>query len=110
MWTYKYGKFDDNQVLNAKNDMRKRIFFLLLCVDPKTKDNYTNININDAFEGTLTEFGGLCELLDNPPQFVHIMSLLEAALLEYNSENFNFRVYRKLVLDAGNEVLKIEEV
>jgi len=38
------------------------------------------------------------------------MSLLESALQEYEKgEEFDFSLYRKLVLDAGSEVMKIRE-
>lgn len=108
--TYKYGEFTNNQIAEAKQYMRKRIFFLLLIVDPKTKDEYLNININDAFNSELTKIGGMNNILFNPPELVRIMSLLEAALMEYQKECFDFGKYRKLILDAGNEVLKIKEV
>ena len=38
------------------------------------------------------------------------MSLLEAALMELQSQDdFDFSKYRKLILDAGNEVVKIDD-
>jgi len=36
------------------------------------------------------------------------MSLLEQALSLYDEKDFNFKLYRKLLLDAGSEVLKIK--
>lgn len=110
MWQNKYGQFTDSQMQQTKESMRKQIYFLLLCVDPKTKEDYKNINVNQAFENLLCKFAGLNELLFYPVALVNIMSLLEAALIEYNSKDFNYATYRKLVLDAGSEVLKIEEV
>jgi hypothetical protein len=38
------------------------------------------------------------------------MSLLQAAMNEYNSLKFNFKTYRKLILDAGSEIDKLKEV
>lgn len=108
--TYKYGEFSNNQIASVKKSMRKQIYFLLLCVDPETKDEYINVNINDAFDGLLRKFGGFNNLLNYPPAFVDVMSLLNAAQLEYNNPDFQFSVYRKLVLDAGAKVLDIEEV
>jgi len=107
---YKYGTYTDNQIAYTKDWMRKQIYFLLLCADPKTKENYTNIDINQDFDSLLKKFGGFNELLLCPPELVQIMSLLEAALREVNNPNFDFSIYRKLVLDAGSEVLKIKEV
>jgi len=37
------------------------------------------------------------------------MSLLESALIEYQSECFNYMKYRKLILDAGSEVMRLKE-
>lgn len=108
--TYKYGVFSENQIQEIKQYIRKRIFFLLLIVDPKTRNDYENINVSDAFYSELTKIGGLNSILYEPPELVRIISLLEAALIEYQKECFDFGKYRKLILDAGNEVLKIKEV
>lgn len=107
---YKYGEFSSNQIAQTKEYMRKRIFFLLLIVDPKTKDEYENVNVKEAFECELKKLGGLNSILFYPPELVRIIALLEAALNELSSPTFNWNKYRKLVLDAGNEVLKIKEV
>lgn len=110
MVSYKYGEFNDEQIAITKDKIRKQIFHLLLYVDPNTKDQYPDINVNWAFECLLKKLGGLNSLLDYPPEIVAITTLLEAALMEYNSSTFEFAIYRKLVLDAGAEVLNIKEV
>lgn len=107
---YKYGEFSENQIQTTKIYLRKRIYFLLLIVDPKTRDNYKNVDIDEAFNSELLKIGGLNSILYEPPELVTVLSLLEAALLEYHNEDFSYAKYRKLVLDAGNEVLKIKEV
>ena len=58
----------------------------------------------------LYKLGGLNSVLYEPPELVTVISLLEAARIEYGKENFNFKIYRKLVLDSGAEILKIKEV
>lgn len=107
---YKYGEFSSNQIAETKEYMCKRIFFLLLIVDPKTKQEHKNINVCDAFDCELRKIAGLNSILFEPPELVRIMSLLEAALIEFNSPDFSWKKYRKLVLDACNEVSKIKEV
>ena len=104
---YKYGDFTDEQFTNALLKIRKKIFFLLLYVDPKTKEEYTRIDINGAFDNLLYELGGMNSMLSYPTELVTVMSLLEAARMEYFSENFNFKIYRKLILDSGVEIMKI---
>lgn len=106
----KYGYFSQTQISAAKESMRKQIYFLLLIVDPRTRNDYSNVNIDVAFDTTLRKFGGFNSVLNESPELVWVISLLEAALIEYHSDSFNYATYRKLVLDAGNEVLKIKEV
>lgn len=110
MWPYRDGCFSTDQIDEAKKYMRRQIFFLLLYVDPKTKDKYENVDVVQAFDSVLTWFSGLNVALEYPAPLVQVISLLEAAKMEYQSPAFDFAKYRKLVLDAGCEVLKIKEV
>ena len=108
---HKYGwDFTKEQISDAKTDIRGKIFFLLLCVDPKTKSEYQNIDVETAFDSLLRNLDGYNKLFDYPVEVVRTMCLLEAALNEYKKPDFQFSIYRKLVLDAGSEVLKIKEV
>lgn len=108
---HKYGwDFTKEQISDAKTDLRGKIFFLLLCVDPKTKSEYQNIDVETAFDSLLRNLDGYNKLFDCPVEVVRTMCLLEAALNEYKKPDFQFSIYRKLVLDAGSEVLKIKEV
>lgn len=104
-----YGEFSENQIAQTKKSLRGSIFFLLLCVDPKTSWEYEDVDVNKCFNGLLLKIGGLNELLLKQPEVVTTMSLLQAALIEYNSLDFNFTIYRKLILDAGAEIDKLRE-
>lgn len=108
--THEYGEFSDKQMHEVKESIRKQIFFLLLIVDEKTRDEYNNVDVNAAFDGLLRKIGGLNKLLGEPIEIVEVLSILEAAWSEYNDPNFQFRSYRRLILSAGSEVLKIKEV
>lgn len=110
MWKYKYGGFKDAQMDDVKLHMRKQIYFLLLYVDKKTCDDYKGVDVEKAFTNILNWFDGLNEILFYPPKLVKVISLLEEARKEYRSDNFEFTKYRKLILDAGSEVMNIEEV
>lgn len=110
MWPYRDGCFSAEQIDEAKVYMRKQIYFLLLYVDPKLHEEYKDVDVNKAFDSILTWFSGLNVALNYPKALVRVISLLEAARTEYGRKGFSFEKYRKLVLDAGNEVLKIEEV
>lgn len=106
----KYGEFSQIQMAKTKEELRKKIFFLLLCVDPKTKQEYSDINVEEAFDSLLYRVGGMNKILYEPPEIVTVISLLERAKTELSKQNFEFSIYRKLILDAGAEVLKIKEV
>ena len=107
----KYGSYSSTQMSSFKSQLRKSIFFLLLYVDPKTKDEYPDINVVAAFRSLQLRLNGLNRILFEPPELIETMSLLESALQEYEKgeELFNFQLYRKLVLDAGSEIMKIKE-
>lgn len=105
-----YGEFTENQIKATKKSLRGSIFFLLLCVDAKTAHEYKEVDVNKCFQGLLLKLGGMNQLLMNQPELVMVMSLLQAAMNEYNNPEFNFQTYRKLILDAGAEVEKLKEV
>ena len=109
-----YGEFTQNQIKETKESLRKSIFFLLVCVDKRTSQEIVKecgqIDINKNFEGLLLKLGGLNQLLMCQPELVTVMSLLQAAMNEYNNPKFNFRTYRKLILDAGAEIDNLKEV
>lgn len=107
---HKYGSFTESQISLTKKEIRKQIFFLLLCADPNTKDKYSYVNLNDAFTGLLCKLGGLNSILGEPQEIVDIISLLEEAFIKYNEPEFNFKIYRRLVLSAGSLVNLIREV
>lgn len=106
---YKYGEYSEKQVQGVKESIRKQIFFLLIIVDSKTKEDYKNIDVNAAFDGLLSKLGGLNSLLGEPIELVGVMSLLKSAWAEYNNPEFDYRKYRRLVLSAGSEIQKMKE-
>ncbi len=105
-----YGEFSENQIVETKKSLRSSIFFLLLCADPETAYLHKDVDISKAFDNLLYKIDGLNSLLCYQQIIVDIMSLLKEAQNIYNSPDYDFQVYRKLVLDAGAEVLKLEEV
>ena len=109
---YTYGDFAGLQIKEIKQKMRKQIFFLLILVDPKTSGDFKSIDAGAAIEDVLRTYGSLNNLLGYPKEFVDVMVLLNAAYLEYQkcTEDFDWSVYRKHILDAGHAVLSIKEV
>ena len=108
MVEYKYGAYEDLQFDDAIVLLRKQIYFLLLIVDKRTREQYGDVDVIKSFINIQHKIAGLNELLFYPKEIVTITSLLERAMREFQSPSFDFCVYRKLILDAGNEVLKIK--
>ena len=104
-----YGEFTQSQMEEVIKSLRGSIFFLLLCVDRETAQDYEDVDVNKCFEGLLLKMGGMNDLLMNPPEFVVSMSLLRAAKREFNKPRLNYYRYRKLILDAGSELNKLIE-
>ena len=105
----KYGYYSSSQISAVKQSLRKAIFFLLLYVDPQTKDDYPNVDVEDAFRNLMLRLNGLNSILLEPPELVDTMCYLEAARQLLDS-NFDFSLYRKLILDAGAQIMRIKEV
>ena len=105
----KYGNISSAQVSSIKASIRKSIFFLLLYVDPETCREYPDIDVAEAFRSIQYKLNGLNSILLEPPEIVDVMSLLESAYLEYVNDDFDFRRYRKLILDAGARIMCVKE-
>lgn len=100
-------RFTSEQIENEKKLLRKKIFYLLLIVDPETANDYSNVDIEAAFEDLFSDLDGLNEIFSYPVEMVNVAKKLAKALKEFKSSDFDFKKYRKLVLDAGSEVTKI---
>ena len=107
---HKYGTFTPEQLSWQKKSLHRAIFWLLLYKDPQISFRYRHVDFNKYFTNLMLRINGLSQLLFNPPQVVTLLSVLEAAFVESQKENFNFQQYRKLILDAQSLVDKIEEV
>ena len=66
--------------------------------------------VEEVFENVYHIFSGYNNLIGAPLPMVTVLSMINAAHQELHKDNFNYSCYRKLILDAGNEVLKIKEV
>lgn len=109
MYPYKYGEFADMQISEIKEILRKRIFFLLLVAeDLEAKEKFPEVDLIQANTTLLWRIAGLNELLGKPTELVTVLSLLEEAKNTIKSD-FDFSKYRKLILDAGAEIMKIAD-
>ncbi len=90
----KYGEFQDEQFARYRKKLHGLIHWLLIYAEEN------NGMLDHYFDKVQLKLNGLNELLLYPPQLVEIMSLVEAARIEWNKESYRHEVYRKLVLDA----------
>lgn len=104
-----YGKFSKKQITDFKDKLHKKLFWLLLYKDPKTAQNYKNVDFKKYFINLMKEIDGLNELLFYPTPIIEICCKLQAAYKESCNEQFDYQAYRKFVLDAHNLVDKIDE-
>lgn len=100
----KYGEFADKQISEIKKILRKRIFFLLVVAEDNSK--FPDIDLLKAHTTLMWKISGLNRLLEEPVEIVTVLSLLEEAKNNLETD-FEFAKYRKLILDAGAEVSNI---
>ena len=58
-----YGHFDDLQIEEYKEKLHKEMFWLLLYKDPKTKDEFKNVDFEKYFINLMKKIDGLNTLL-----------------------------------------------
>lgn len=106
---YLYGEFTDEQINEAVKQMHNDIHKLLLYKDNNIKEQIFNSDEDfiKYFENLLFRFGGLNELLGNNPQFISLMSILQAAYNEVLSDKFRYKVFRKSILDCHGYIEKV---
>lgn len=105
----KYGNIPNHQISSTKSYLQKSIFYLLLYVDPNESFKYPEVNVNDAFVNVFHQLLGFNNILLEPPEVPIVMNSLESARILYNSDNFDYSIYRKLILDAGAKIMEVKE-
>ena len=108
MINHRYGTFNSNQFESFKTKMRKKIFWLILYTDERTNTNYKNINVKEYQKNLMKQISAFNSLLFYPDEMVDIINNLEAARLELEKSDFNFKTYKKFVLDAGDYMLALK--
>lgn len=95
-----YGEFGDKQFIEYKSKLHSKMFWLLIYKDPETSPDYADVDFNKYFTCLMKEIDGLNDILKRPPKLIEMMSLLQAAMNEVQSPKYNYRIYRKFILDA----------
>lgn len=95
----RYCVLSDAQKVDTIKLLHNSIYWLLLY---KEREDPC---LEGYFDVLLFKIGGFNSLLGYPTEMVEILALLEAAKVELQKgEEFNFRLYRKAILDAESVV------
>ena len=111
MIDHKYGEFTEEQFNEYKKQLHKKLFWLLIYKDPHTKNQFPDVDQNGYekyFKHIMHEIDGMNSLLFYPTEICTMMAVLESALHETQKGDFQYKPYRKLVLDAHALVDKIQ--
>ena len=106
--TSKYGSLSGEQLQEYKEKLHDKLFWLLLYKDPDTKDEFDDVDFDKYFTFLMKELNGLGDLLLHPTGLVEMLTALEVAFRETKQTQFNYRTYRKYVLDAHNMLDKMD--
>lgn len=108
---YLYGEFTDEQIDEAVKSMHNDIHKLLLYKDKNITERIFNSEEDfiKYFTNLLFRFGGLNELLGEPPQLVTLMSTLQAAYDEVQCNKFRYKTFRKAILDCHGYIKSMFE-
>ena len=99
----KYGTITQEQLEEYKTQLHAMVHWLLVYKEK----NYEGLD--EYFSSILFRINGLNSVLNYPRNMLGLMATLESARLENLSEEFNFKKYRKAVLDAHSIIDKIGE-
>lgn len=110
---YIYGTFTDDQIIINAKFMHNEIHKLLLYKDKNFKEKIfdSDDDFYNFYTNLLYRFGGLNKLLNEPDYMVSLMSTLQAALDNVKGESYDYKTFRRLILDAHGYIkLMFEEV
>lgn len=97
----KYGLLTEAQIRHYIKEVQRMIFWCILYTDPQTSNEYPDINVSAYQKNIMKKIIGFNSILFYPNELVNVIVILEAALNLFESNDYTFPEYRKLILDAG---------
>lgn len=99
---YLYGHFSHKQLDKAVCAMHRDIHKLLIYKDDsiEAKNFENDVAFLTFFKKVMYKFGGTKTLFNNNEIMVSLMSTLQAAMDEIESDNYDWETYRRAILDA----------
>lgn len=98
-----YGTFSAEQIHQQKENLHNSIHWLLLYKEQQYP------HLSSYIKSLMIRISGLNKLLNEPAELVTLLSLLQAITDMNDSPNCDFKMYRKLVLDAHSITDMIKE-
>lgn len=104
MKKYLYGNLSVYQVKRTFEMLHGDIYKLLIYKDEtfKTKPFENNKDYEKFFTKLLYRLGSLNVIFKYPVSMLKVITLLQACLIEARKDNFNYILYRSMILDAQN--------
>ena len=99
--TGKYGAFSDEQFTKFKTRLHSKVHWLLVY-----KENGECNNYDEYFEDTMKYFNGLNTVLGDNAEIIDILVVLQMAFDETKKDNFDFKAFRKDILEVHNIISK----
>lgn len=98
----KYGKINDIMIDDYKKKLHSKIHWLLIY-----KENNDYECLMDYFNSLMKYVNALCEICNKNSVIIDLIVTLQMAYDEIQDDNYDYKTYRKYVLDAHNIVDKL---
>lgn len=108
---YKYSEFTCKQISELSRLMHNDVHKLLLYKDKKVEEEIfkTDEDFFFYFENLLFRFAALNELLGEKIEMVQLIISLYTAYKEASKSKYDYRIYRKAILDSHGYIDRIFE-
>lgn len=108
---YIYGTFTDKQISEAVRAMHNDIHKLLLYKDKRIEEKIFEDDETFLifFQNVMYKLGGTKTLFNDNGLMVTLMSELQAAFNEAQSDHFNYTTFRRAILDAHGHIKQMFE-
>lgn len=97
-----YGTFNDAQMDDLIKRLHSKVHRLLIYKDPKITDDYSDVDYDKYYQFLMKEMDACNIIFRYPLAIVEVITLLQMAYNETKKEDFDFKAYRKFILNAQN--------
>lgn len=104
-----YGGLSDEQFIKWIDQLHRKIFWLLIYKDPCNGDKYIHVDYEKYFESVMDNLAGMNKLISGSEVMLELMTMLEASHIETQKTDYDFRRFRKYILDSEALVDKLKE-